>query len=129
MRGGLLALLALGAIWAGLPSGNPDSAVSSTGLKSSKNAPAWLVSGTTDCRVGLDGSNAGFAQIVLSGGCSDAPALLLKARSWKPEAADAFAMLDDQGSEIIRFGNDEQGGLISISPQSVLVGLSPASTY
>ncbi|MEZ5871109.1 MAG: hypothetical protein R3D32_04540 [Nitratireductor sp.] len=128
MRGSFLALLALVAIWAGLPSGNPDGTLSHAGMNSSGNTPVWLVSGTTDCRVGLEGGSSGFSQIVLSGECNDAPVLLLRARSWKPEAADSVAMLDDTGNEIIRFGSDEQGGLISISPRSVLVGLSPASS-
>ena len=127
MRGTLLTLLALGTTWAGLPAGTSplESAPATIGSQEGTTA-TWLVSGTADCRIGLDQGAGNHSFIVMGGSCGDAPALLLKARSWKADSRDEIAMLDDEGSEILRFGQDENGGLISTEPRSVLVGLSPA---
>ena len=127
MRGTLLTLLALGTIWAGLPSQETISVTASTTTQQQHDTKTkWLVSGTVDCMVDLDQGATTQPSIIMSGSCSDAPSVLLNARSWKAETTDEIAMLDDTGSEILRFGQDEQGGLISTAPRSVLVGLSPA---
>ncbi|MEZ5792541.1 MAG: hypothetical protein R3D34_17735 [Nitratireductor sp.] len=74
MRGTLLTLLALGTIWAGLPSQETISVTASTTTQQQHDTKTkWLVSGTVDCMVDLDQGATTQPSIIMSGSCSDAP--------------------------------------------------------